>query len=66
MSSAAETYEEAVPEAVPTAFLSHQLARFARDLDLRAVPTEVVARAKLNILDCFGVGLAASTFDFGR
>jgi 2-methylcitrate dehydratase PrpD len=65
MSSAAETYEEAVPEAVPTAFLSHQLARFARDLDLRAVPTEVVARAKLNILDCFGVGLAASTFDFG-
>ncbi|MDA0369840.1 MAG: MmgE/PrpD family protein [Proteobacteria bacterium] len=65
MTSAAETFEEPTAAHDAPSFLSSRLARFALDLDLGAVPSAVVERAKLNILDCFGVGLAASTFDFG-
>jgi len=52
--------------AARAAHISETLARFALGLDLAAVPGDVVARAKLNILDSLGVGLAATPFDFAE
>lgn len=41
-----------------------QLAAFAAGLTLADVPRAVTARAKLQILDALGVGLAANAYDF--
>ncbi len=46
--------------------IARTLARFARGLDLGAVPERVVERAKLHILDALGIGLAASRYDFSH
>ncbi len=48
----------ALPEFVSP---SHAIARFAADLELEAVPAEVVAHAKAHLLDALGVGLAAAS-----
>lgn len=44
--------------------LAQQLAAFAVALDADAIPQAAVERAKLNILDAVGIGLASSTYDF--
>ena len=56
----------ATEESARDGFISERLAAFASGLELRQVPEEVVARAKLHILDCFGIGLASTTYDFGH
>ncbi len=43
---------------------AEQLAAFAAGLMLPDVPRAVVARAKLQILDALGVGLASNAYDF--
>jgi 2-methylcitrate dehydratase PrpD len=65
MTAIAEKFEDEAPADAAPALISRTLARFALDLDLAETPAHVVERAKLNILDCFGVGLASTTFDFG-
>ncbi|MBW8784110.1 MAG: MmgE/PrpD family protein [Novosphingobium sp.] len=45
---------------------SAALARFAAELRLEDVPTAVLARAKLHILDALGLGFASLTYDYGR
>lgn len=46
--------------------ISALLATFASDIQLSDVPHHVVERAKLHILDCLGIGLASTGFDFGQ
>ena len=46
--------------------ISERLAAFATGLDASRIPAEVIARAKLHILDCFGIGLASTTYEFGH
>ena len=53
-------------EAAADAFISEKLAVFAGGFDLARVPEEVVERAKLHILDCLGIGLASTTYEFGH
>ena len=65
MTAIAEKFEDELPGNAAPALISRGLARFALDLELAEIPAHVVERAKLNILDCFGVGLASTTFDFG-
>jgi len=48
----------------PAPPLGRELAAFATALDAATLPGEVLERAKLNILDALGIGLAASTYDF--
>jgi 2-methylcitrate dehydratase PrpD len=65
MNSVAEQID--VPGAAPSpATISRRLAAFTRSLSLAQVPGNVVERAKLCILDCFGIGLASTTCAFGR
>jgi 2-methylcitrate dehydratase PrpD len=45
---------------------SQALAEFVSDLNLAAVPQEVVQKSKLVFLDTLGVALASSTMDFGQ
>ena len=52
--------------AVMTGPISSQLAAFAEGLSLGDVPEAVIARAKLHILDCLGIALASTTFDFAQ
>ena len=42
------------------------LAEFAQRLQFEDVPTEIMARAKLHILDILGIGLAASDMEYAR
>lgn len=44
--------------------LAGEFAAFASALDAATLPPEVVERAKLNVLDAIGIGLAASTYPF--
>lgn len=44
--------------------LAREFAGFAAALDAAALPVDVVERAKLNILDAVGIGLASSVCDF--
>jgi 2-methylcitrate dehydratase PrpD len=44
--------------------LAQQLAAFSTALDAAAIPQDALERAKLNVLDAVGIGLAASTCDF--
>lgn len=48
------------------ATIARQLALFADSLTLGDVPDRVVERAKLHILDCLGIALAATTFEFAQ
>ena len=52
------------PEAEPA--IAETLAAFAADLRFEDVPAEVIARAKLHILDTLGTGLAAAACDFAK
>ena len=45
---------------------SQRLAEFAERLKYEDIPAEVVARAKLHILDILGIGLAASELEYAR
>jgi 2-methylcitrate dehydratase PrpD len=45
---------------------SKKVAEFCRGLRLSDVPADVVAKAKLVLLDTLGIALASSTMDFGR
>src|SRR3546814_3375349 len=47
-------------------FISNRLAAFAAEFDLGKVPGAVIERAKLNILDCLGIGFASTTYEFGQ
>ncbi len=42
------------------------LASFATNVQFEQVPGNVAERAKLHILDCLGIGLASSGFEFGQ
>ncbi|MBM4298210.1 MAG: MmgE/PrpD family protein, partial [Deltaproteobacteria bacterium] len=44
---------------------SETIGRFASGLTLDAVPSAVVDKAKLVLLDTVGVALASATMDFG-
>ena len=46
--------------------ISHQLALFTDGLSLGDVPAAVIERAKLHILDCLGIALASTTFEFAQ
>lgn len=46
--------------------ISERLAAFAHDFGLSAVPAHVVERAKLHVLDCFGIALASTGFEFAQ
>jgi len=43
-----------------------RFARFASGLELASVPLEVIAHAKLAILDAIGIALASTTFEFAH
>ncbi len=55
-----------IANACTTDPISSQLAAFAEGLNLGDVPETVIARAKLHILDCFGIALASTTFEFAQ
>jgi len=46
--------------------ISQELARFVATHPARGIPANVMARAKLLVLDAVGVALASTTFDFAR
>ncbi len=46
--------------------IAQTLAEFTADFDLSQAPGAVVERAKLHVLDCFGIALASTTFDFAQ
>lgn len=48
------------------ATISTKLAAFAAELRFEDIPSAVVERAKLHFLDCIGIGLASSGFEFGQ
>ncbi|MBI3964882.1 MAG: MmgE/PrpD family protein, partial [Chloroflexi bacterium] len=43
-----------------------ELAEFARNLRYEQLPKEVVAKAKMHILDALGIAIASSKFDFAQ
>ena len=45
---------------------AQHLAEFAERLKFEDIPAEVIARAKLHILDILGIGLAASDLEYAR
>jgi 2-methylcitrate dehydratase PrpD len=49
-----------------TSTVSEKLADFAARFDLDQAPAKVVEVAKLHILDCFGIGLASTTMEYGQ
>jgi len=57
---------QSVDTAAETATVSEKLAEFAAGFDLGQAPADVVEVAKLHILDCFGIGLASTTMDYGQ
>ena len=48
------------------ATISQQLAQFAAGLRFEDIPATVTERAKLHVLDCIGIGLASTGFEFGQ
>ena len=48
------------------AAISNTLAVFAQELRFEDIPSKVVDRAVLHVLDCIGIGLASSGFEFGQ
>ena len=57
---------EVTPEDDTSLSISERFAAFADAFDLDGVPAQVVERAKLNILDAIGIGLASTTYDFAH
>lgn len=57
---------EVAPEDDTSLSISERFAAFADAFDLDGVPAQVVERAKLNILDAIGIGLASTTYDFAH
>lgn len=53
-------------EASGAATVSEKLADFAARFELEQAPAKIVEVAKLHILDCFGIGLASTTMDYGQ
>jgi len=53
-------------EAADNATVSEKLSDFAAGFDLDQAPADVVEVAKLHVLDCFGIGLASTTMDYGH
>ena len=45
---------------------SQRVAEFVEGFSLRDVPKEIIALAKLHVLDSFGIALASSTKDYGH
>ncbi len=62
----APTEAREIAAGTPTALISQTLARFAAGLRYEDIPARVVERAKLHVLDCIGIGLASSGFEFGQ
>lgn len=46
--------------------VSETLAEFSANLRFEDIPSAVIERAKLHVLDCLGIGLAASGHEFGQ
>ena len=55
-----------VAAAASAATISQTLATFAAGLRYEDIPENVIERAKLHVLDCLGIGLASSGFEFGQ
>lgn len=53
-------------ESKPAQTISAELAAFTSEFDLSKAPAPIVERAKLHILDCFGIALASTTFEFAQ
>lgn len=51
---------------VAGATISRTLAGFAERLRFEDIPARVLERARLHLLDCLGIGLASSGFEFGQ
>ncbi|MEQ9126541.1 MAG: MmgE/PrpD family protein, partial [Alphaproteobacteria bacterium] len=51
---------------VGTAPIARRLADFTADLGPAAVPGRIAERAKLHVLDCLGIALASTTFEFAQ
>lgn len=51
-------------DVIPT--LAQRFAAFTTTLAAQAIPDDAIERAKLNILDALGIGLASSTYDFAE
>jgi hypothetical protein len=49
-----------------TPTLAQRFAAFTTTLAAPAIPDEAIGRAKLNVLDALGIGLASSTYDFAE
>jgi 2-methylcitrate dehydratase PrpD len=57
---------EALAAAVSDTTIAQALAQFATRLRYEDIPATVIGRAKLHVLDCIGIGLASSGFEFGQ
>lgn len=57
-------FQHTVPSGGGT--VSEKLADFAAEFSIDDAPAEIVDLAKLHVLDCFGIGLASSTKDYGQ
>lgn len=44
--------------------IAERLACFAHDLDPGRLPSDLIERAKLHLLDSIGIGLASTGFEF--
>jgi 2-methylcitrate dehydratase PrpD len=53
-----------MPDVTPT--LAQRFAEFTTTLVAQSIPHEALERAKLNILDALGIGLASSTYEFAE
>ena len=62
----APVQSEALAAAVPGTTISQALAQFASGLRHEDIPATVIERAKLHVLDCIGIGLASTGFEFGQ
>lgn len=51
---------------IQTTDAAAQYAAFVAGFDLARVPTALARRAKMSILDAFGIGLASTHYDFAR
>jgi 2-methylcitrate dehydratase PrpD len=59
--------DRAVQESVALpSTLSQRLAAFATQFELEQAPSEVIASAKLCLLDALGIGFASNSFDFAH
>ncbi|HPF26515.1 MAG TPA: MmgE/PrpD family protein [Steroidobacteraceae bacterium] len=62
--NAAQSATRTQPGSTPT--LSRRLAAYARTFQLEDAPADVIAAAKLCILDALGIGFASTTFEFAK